>query len=88
MVSENNPLKFLDPKISTKTMCDSSKFGIGATLEQKHENNWHLVAFESRSCTSPEQNYCPLERETSAIVFTCSKFNECLYGKKFIIKTS
>ena len=88
MVSENNSLKFFNPKISTKIMCDSSKFGIGAMLEQKHENNWHLVAFESRSCTSPEQNYCPLERETSAIVFTCLKFNECLYDKKFIIERS
>ena len=87
MVSEN-PLKFFDPKISIKTMCDSSKFGIGTMLEKKYENNWYLVAFESRSCTSPEQNYYPLERETAAIVFACSKFNECLYSKKFIIERS
>ena len=38
MVSENISLKFFNPKLPTKIMCDSSKFGIGATLEQKYEN--------------------------------------------------
>ena len=87
MVSENISVKFFNRKLPTKITCDSSKFGIGATLEQKHENVWHPVAFKSRSCTSAEQNYCPLERETLAIVFACSKFNEYLYGKKFIVES-
>ena len=78
MVSENISLIFFDQKLPTKITCDLSKFGIGATLEQKHENVWHPVAFKSRSCTSAEQNYCPLEREALAIVFACSKFNEYL----------
>ena len=38
MVSENISLKFFDPKLRAKITCGSSKFGIGATLEQKHEN--------------------------------------------------
>ena len=87
MVSENISLKFFDPKLPTKITCDSPKFRIGATLEQKHENVWHPVAFKSRSCTSAEQNCCPLERETLAIVFACSKLNEYLYGKKFIVES-
>ena len=29
-----------------------------------------------------QKNYCPLEVEALAIVFTCSKFNEYLFGKK------
>ena len=87
MVSENISLKFFDPKLRAKITCGSSKFGIGATLEQKHENVWHPVAFKSRSGTYAEQNYCPLERETLAIVFACSKFNEYLYGKKFIVES-
>ena len=83
MVSEKISLKFFNPKLPTKIACDSSKFGIGATLEQKHGDVWHPVAFKSRSCTSAEQNYCPLERETLAIVFACSKY---LYGKKLIVE--
>ena len=73
--------------LQTKITCDSSKFGIGAALEQKDENVWHAVAFKSRLCTSAEQNYCPLKRETLAIVFDCSKFNEYPYGKKFIVES-
>ena len=87
MVSENISLKFFDQKLLTKITCDSSKFGIGATLEQKHEKDWHPVAFKSRSCTSAEQNYYPLEREILAVVFACSKFNEYLYGKTFIVES-
>ena len=47
----------------------------------------HPVAFKSRSCTSVEQNYYHLERETLAIVFTCSKFNEYLYDKKIYVES-
>ena len=72
-------MKFFNPKLLTKLTCDSSKFGIGVTLDRKHENEWHLVAFRSRSCTPAEQNYCPLERETLAIVFPYLKSNEYLY---------
>ena len=76
MFSENISLICFDPKLPTIITCNSSKFGIGATLEQKQENDWHPVVFKLRSCTSAEQNYCPLERKTLAIVFACSKFNE------------
>ena len=41
MVSENIFLKFFDARLSTKVTSDSSKFGIDATLEQKHSNDWH-----------------------------------------------
>ena len=87
MIRENTFLEFLNPKLPAKTTCDSSKFGIVATLEQKPENNWHLVDFKSRSYTPAEQKYCPLERETLAIIFVCSKLNEYLYGKKLIVES-
>ena len=54
MVSEDTSLKFINPKISKKIMYDSYKFGIDATLEQKHKNDWHPTAFKSGSCTSAE----------------------------------
>ena len=46
MVSENISLKFFHPKLLTKITCDSSKFGIGATSEQKREIDWHPVAYK------------------------------------------
>ena len=36
--SQNISLKFFDPHLPTKVICDSSKVGLGATLEQKHED--------------------------------------------------
>ena len=56
MVTENIFLKFFDPKLPTKIACDSSKFGIGATVEQKHENDWHHITFKLRLCISAEHS--------------------------------
>ena len=41
--------KFFDPKLQTKITCDASKFGLGATLEQKFNDNWEPIAFASRT---------------------------------------
>lgn len=67
-----------------KATCDTFKFRICTTLKQKHESDWHPLAFKLRSCSSAEQNYCLLETETSAIAFAYSKCNEYLYGKKIL----
>ena len=80
-------LKFFDPNLPTKVACDSSKTGLGATLKQQINGQWHPIAFKSRVTSAAEQNYCPLERETLAIVFGCSKFHEYIYGKKFIVQS-
>ena len=81
-ISENVVLKFFDPNLDTKITCDASKNGLGATLEQRHENIWYPVVFASRTMTISEVNYCQLEKETLSIVFACSKFHDYIYGKK------
>ena len=35
------------PKLQTKITCDASKFGLGATLEQKFNDIWEPIAFAS-----------------------------------------
>ena len=67
----------------TKISCDTSKKGLGAVLEQQHENIWHPIGYVSRTLTSAEQNYCQLEKEILSIVFACQKFHNLIYGKKF-----
>ena len=79
-------LKFFDPKLQTEITCDASKFGLGATLEQKFNDNWEPIAFALRTLTPVEINYCQLEKETLSIVLACSKFHECDYGRKFLIE--
>ena len=73
-------MKFFDPKLQTKITCDASKFGVGATLEQKFKDNCEPIAFAT------EINYCQLEKETLSIVVACLKFHEYVYGRKFLIE--
>ena len=76
-------LKFFDPNKPTKISSDASMHGLGAILEQEHEDGWHPVAYSSRSLKSYEQNYCQLEKEVLSIVFACERFHEYVYGIKF-----
>ena len=83
LITQSPVLKFFDPNLPTKVSCDASSTGLGAVLEQKHEEHWFPVAYGSRSLTSSERNYCQLEKETLSIVFACQKFHEYVYGRYF-----
>ena len=87
LISDHICLKFFDPKLKTKVTCDASKFGLGATLEQKYDDQWFPIAFKSRSCTQAEQNYSTIEKETLAIMFACSNFHEYIYGQQFVVES-
>ena len=76
-------LKYFDPARPTKVSSDFSGEGLGALLEQQHEDEWHPIAYASRTLTPAEHNYSPLEGETLSIVFACERFHEYLYGRKF-----
>ena len=82
-ITKSPILKFFNPKLPIKVSCDASKTGLGTILEQKIDNDWHPIAFASRSLTTSEKNYCQLEKETLSIVFACSKFHDYLYGHNF-----
>ena len=79
-------LKYYDPKLETKISTDASKSVLGASLQQKHGDNWHIVAFASRAMTQAIQNYCQIEKETLSVVFGCEKFNQFVYGRKFKVE--
>ena len=87
LIITNAPvLKYFDPKLPIKVSSDASKSGLGATLEQKHGDNWYPVAFASRSMTSSETNYAQIEKEILSIVFACERFNDFLYGQRFLVE--
>ena len=45
-------LKFFDQHCPTKISCDASMKGLGAVLEQKHDETWYPIAYASRSLSS------------------------------------
>ena len=83
----NSPvLKYFDPSLPIRVSSDSSKSGIGATLEQMHGDHWCPVAYASRSMTQAEFNYSQIEKEILSIVFACERFNDFLYGQDFLVE--
>ena len=86
MVTSAPVLKYFNRKDPIKVTSDSSKFGLGAVLEQREEGQWKPVAFASRSLTQAEQNYAQIEKETLSVVFACEKFKEYLYGQNFVVQ--
>ena len=86
IITSDAVLKYYDPKLEAKISTDASKSELGASLQQKLGDNWHIVAFASRAMTKAEQNYCQIEKETLSVVFGCEKFNQFVYGRKFKVE--
>ena len=87
LVTESPVLKYYDPTKPMKLSVDSSKYGLGAVLLQKYEEDWAPVAYGSRSLTRSERNYAQIEKESLAILFGCNKFNDHLYGVHFTVES-
>ena len=85
LLTKSPVLKFVDSKLLTKISCDASLKGLGAVLEQKHNDIWYPVGYVSRSLTSAEWNYCQLEKEILSTVFACHKFHNFICGKRFYV---
>ena len=76
MVTKQPVLKFFDPKQEVTIQCDTSDYGLGATLLQEAQP----VAFASCTLTEAERNYAQIEKECLAIVFGCERFEHYIYG--------
>ena len=63
------------------THCDASQSGLGAALLQ----NGQPVSVEPQVMTSIEENYAQIE-ENLAIVFSCEKFDHCIFGRHVTVE--
>lgn len=71
-------LKFFDPKTETTIQCDASSYALGAVLMQQGQP----IMFASRVLTATEQKYAQIEKETLAILFSCKRFDQYIFGNK------
>ena len=68
-----------------RIICDASKSGLGAVLQQNDGNKWRPIHFASRFLTPLESKYSVNELELLAVVWAVEHFKNYLYGSKFQI---
>ena len=71
----------------TRIVCDASRDGIGAALEQKTPDGWATVAYASRFLNACENKYSVNELELLAAVWAIDHFKYYLYGRSFTLIT-
>ena len=86
-LSQPTVLALYDPEKETKLSADSSSYGLGAVLLQKHKSAWKPVAFASRSLSETETRYAQIEKEALAVTWGCEKFVDYILGKRICIET-
>ena len=69
-------LSYFEPTVTSTIQANVSQHGLGACLLQKGKP----IAYASRSLNPAECNYALIEKELLAIVFTCHKFHQYIYG--------
>ena len=63
-----------------RIICDASKFGLGAVLQQCEENKWKPIPYASRFLTVLECKYSINELELLAVFWSVKQFENYVYG--------
>jgi len=74
-------LKMPDPNKKYRLECDASNYTTGAVLSQQYEENWHPVAFQSKSFNETERNYEIHDKELAAIIRALEEWRHHLEGQ-------
>ena len=66
-----------------RTICDASKHGLGAVLQQCEEHQWKPISYASRFLTDFEATYSINELEFLAVVWSVEQMKNYVYGVSF-----
>ena len=80
LISNDQIMKFYDPKLPIKISSDASKSGLGCVLMQKHGEHFYPVSYASRSMTLAESRYAMIEKELLGICYAFERFHQFVYG--------
>lgn len=83
IISKPPTLRNFDPKLPTILQCDASSHGLGCVILQNNQP----VGFASRSLTETEKSYPQIEKELLAILFSCKRFHNYIWGSKITVQT-
>lgn len=88
LLSSSPVLAHYDPNLPLILSVDSSQYGLGAVLAQRHaDGSERPVCCASRTLNAAECNYSQLDKEALAIVFGVTKHHQYLYGRKFLLRS-
>ena len=82
-IQQVTKIKHFQKNQPLRIMCDASKEGLGAVLQQKTEEEWQATLFASRFVTTFVQNYSITELELLAVVWAIKNFTNYVYGTQF-----
>ena len=87
-LSRSPVLTHYNSTLPLRVATDASNYGIGAVVSHVWPDGTEKpIAFASRSLSKAEKNYSQIEKEALAIIFGIKKFNQYLYGRKFLLQT-
>ena len=79
--------KHFDTTKEKRIECDASNKGLGAIIDQKLVNIWHIIAFASRFLNNYETRYSTNELELLAVVWAVEHFKRYLHRQEFKLLT-
>ena len=68
LVAEITQNNHFDPNLDTRVVCDSSRYGLGAALEQNTKEGWVAIAYATRFLNSLEEKYSVNAQELLRVV--------------------
>ena len=87
-LTEAPVLCIYDKYLPIKLACDASSYGIGAVLSHVYpDQSERPMAFASRTLNVSDKNYSQLDKEGLGVIFGIKKFNQYLFGRKFVLST-
>ena len=66
---------------------DASNHSIRAVLSQIQVDEEWVIAYESRTNSKAEVNYCAARNEILAVVYLVKQFKQYLRGREFVVRT-
>ena len=80
-------LTHFDPNLDIIVASDASTHNVGACILHKwKDGKVRPIAYASRSLIPAERNYSQIEKHALAIIFTVTKFNRYIHGRRFTLQ--